>query len=196
MSFSNRFRVSVSRFVFFDRSSGTQRFEVKAAADGSLPVDEAASLLAIHSLVRGVNPRDFGIMIAPEEDLLEPVLPVARKLVHACAENRAPVQLSRRQQEVLRALLQESSNKEIASKLNLSVRTVKFHVSALLSKFSVQNRVALMRKAADIMLPDATPTATAPAPQGPQLFRANGFPGSSRPPAHPLRITVAQRASR
>jgi DNA-binding NarL/FixJ family response regulator len=52
--------------------------------------------------------------------------------------------LSRREQEVLDSLLENLSNKEIASKLNIAERTVKFHVSNLLSKFSVRRRADLI----------------------------------------------------
>ncbi len=40
-------------------------------------------------------------------------------------------ELSRREQEVLDSLLENLANKEIATKLNISERTVKFHVSNL-----------------------------------------------------------------
>lgn len=52
--------------------------------------------------------------------------------------------LSRREVDVLDALLRNQSNKEIASRLNISERTVKFHVSNLLTKFSVQRRADLI----------------------------------------------------
>ena len=39
------------------------------------------------------------------------------------------------------------ANKEIASDLNLSERTVKFHVSSLLAKFRVRGRMELVREA-------------------------------------------------
>jgi DNA-binding NarL/FixJ family response regulator len=52
--------------------------------------------------------------------------------------------LSRREREVLNALLDNLSNKEIASHLNISERTVKFHVSNVLSKFGVQRRADLI----------------------------------------------------
>lgn len=52
--------------------------------------------------------------------------------------------LSPREQDVLEALLENQSNKEIGSRLNISERTVKFHVSNLLSKFSVQRRSDLI----------------------------------------------------
>jgi DNA-binding NarL/FixJ family response regulator len=52
--------------------------------------------------------------------------------------------LSRREQDVLELLLQNLANKEIAGRLNISERTVKFHVSNLLAKFSVQRRADLI----------------------------------------------------
>ena len=52
--------------------------------------------------------------------------------------------LSRREQEVLEVLLENLANKEIASKLNISERTVKFHVSNLLNKFGVRRRADLI----------------------------------------------------
>ncbi len=52
--------------------------------------------------------------------------------------------LSRREQEVLDSLLENLSNKEIANKLNISERTVKFHVSNLLNKFGVRRRADLI----------------------------------------------------
>jgi DNA-binding NarL/FixJ family response regulator len=52
--------------------------------------------------------------------------------------------LSRREWEVLDALLENLANKEIASRLNISERTVKFHVSNLLNKFGVRRRADLI----------------------------------------------------
>ena len=50
------------------------------------------------------------------------------------------------------------ANKEIAASLNLSERTVKFHVSSLLTKFRVRGRMELVREA----------TRRTPALSGPQ----------------------------
>lgn len=52
--------------------------------------------------------------------------------------------LSRREQEVLESLLENLANKEIANKLNIAERTVKFHVSNLLNKFGVRRRADLI----------------------------------------------------
>ena len=56
----------------------------------------------------------------------------------------APSELSRREQEVLNSLLENLANKEVASRLNISERTVKFHVSNLLAKFGVRRRADLI----------------------------------------------------
>src|SRR5258706_612282 len=45
---------------------------------------------------------------------------------------------------LLANLLENLSNKEIASKLNIAERTVKFHVSNLLNKFGVRRRADLI----------------------------------------------------
>ena len=52
--------------------------------------------------------------------------------------------LSRREQQVFDALLENLSNKEIASRLNVSERTIKFHVSNVLAKFAVRRRADLI----------------------------------------------------
>ncbi|HUJ40263.1 MAG TPA: response regulator transcription factor [Candidatus Acidoferrales bacterium] len=52
--------------------------------------------------------------------------------------------LSPRERQVHEALLENLSNKEIASRLNLSERTVKFHVSNVLAKHRVRRRADLI----------------------------------------------------
>lgn len=52
--------------------------------------------------------------------------------------------LSRRERDVLESLLENLSNKEIATKLGISERTVKFHVSNVLVKFGVRRRADLI----------------------------------------------------
>lgn len=61
-----------------------------------------------------------------------------------CKSLDGEVEISRREREVLDLLLDNLSNKEIASKLFVTERTVKFHVSNLLSKFRVQRRADLI----------------------------------------------------
>lgn len=52
--------------------------------------------------------------------------------------------LTPRKQEILQALLENLSNKEIASKLNISLSTVKFHISELLTEHDVRRRADLI----------------------------------------------------
>jgi DNA-binding CsgD family transcriptional regulator len=144
---SKSFSVRPTVFVFFDR-----RFDVRAGDDGRMPTEQAASLLAIHCVARQQQPRDFDVMIAAGEDLVEGIVGRANKLIRSCSGFKvAGMPLSRRQHEVLAAISQNLSNKEIAAKLNVSVRTVKFHVSTLLEKFEVRGRVDLMLEAAEFL---------------------------------------------
>lgn len=56
----------------------------------------------------------------------------------------SPTDLSHREQEVLTGLLENLANKELAQKMKISERTVKFHVSNLLAKFGVRRRADLI----------------------------------------------------
>jgi DNA-binding CsgD family transcriptional regulator len=145
------FSIHPKLFVFFDKKTGAPRFEIKASPDGRMPVDEAVGLLAMHCMVRGQTPSDYDVMVGAGEDLLDGLAGRARKLIQASMAIASPLSLSHRQQEVLGAVLQNLSNKEIGTKLNISERTVKFHVSALLRKFEVPSRVSLMRTALDLL---------------------------------------------
>ncbi|MGS2617165.1 ATP-binding protein [Micromonospora sp. LZ34] len=66
--------------------------------------------------------------------------------------------ISRREADVLAALGERLTNAEIAAKLFISVRTVESHVSSLLRKFGVTDRLALAR----IARPRTTAPATLP----------------------------------
>jgi len=138
---------SASVYLFYEKASGTAHFQVEAGPDGELPVDHAAGLLAMHCMVRGQSPGDYMIMVPAAPEHLNGLTEKAEKLLEAghCVKNS--VKLTRREEEVLDGVLRSLANKEIASELNLSERTVKFHVSSLLSKFKVHSRMELMRDA-------------------------------------------------
>ena len=111
-----------------------------------MPVEQVAGLLAMHCLVRGQAPEDFEVMVVARESLLQTVSERAEQLLAAGRAIGAGVKISRREQEVLDGVLQGLGNKEIASRLNVSERTVKFHVSSLLAKLGVTDRIALSRE--------------------------------------------------
>jgi DNA-binding NarL/FixJ family response regulator len=52
--------------------------------------------------------------------------------------------LSRRHQEVLDLVAAGKMNKEIAEHLNITERTVKYHVSLLMGRFGADSRLALV----------------------------------------------------
>jgi DNA-binding NarL/FixJ family response regulator len=55
--------------------------------------------------------------------------------------------LSERESQVMAALKRGESNKEIARELNITERTVKAHVSAILEKAGARDRIDLILKA-------------------------------------------------
>ena len=56
------------------------------------------------------------------------------------SRNKAQVQLSPREQEILDLIGIGKTNNDIASSLFISIGTVKFHVSSILTKLGVENR--------------------------------------------------------
>ena len=85
--------------------------------------------------------------------LLQPV--VAARLLRQVSSPPAPAlaePLTDRELDVLRLLARGRQNKEIANELWISERTVKFHVSAILSKLGVGNRTEAVGKAAQVGL--------------------------------------------
>ena len=140
-------------YVFYEKRSGVTHFRVEAEPNGQLPIDRAAALLAMHCLVRGQTPADYAVLIESGDQMADGLKAHAQALLNAGRAVTMPVPLSRREEEVLGGILQSLANKEIASSLNLSERTVKFHVSALLAKFGVRGRMELVREAGRMILP-------------------------------------------
>jgi DNA-binding NarL/FixJ family response regulator len=64
----------------------------------------------------------------------------AARLMQAVSSPESPEELTERETEVLRLMAQGQANKEIARSLNISEKTVKVHVSNILSKLGVQSR--------------------------------------------------------
>jgi DNA-binding CsgD family transcriptional regulator len=98
-------------------------------------------------MVRGQSPSDYVVMVQAEDEILEGLNEKADKLLEAGKSVHSQIELTRREEEVLAGLMNSLANKEIAANLNLSERTVKFHVSSLLAKFRVRGRMELVREA-------------------------------------------------
>jgi DNA-binding CsgD family transcriptional regulator len=141
-------------FLFCEATNGTAQFRAASTADLECTVERIAGVLAMQCMVRGQDPKNFQVMVPADQSLVSRLISRAEELL---AEGRAiacPTSLSARQREVLNAVLSNRANKEIASKLNITVRTVKFHISSLLSKFGVESRAELARRAAGFMRPE------------------------------------------
>ncbi|HEY8847964.1 MAG TPA: response regulator transcription factor [Thermoanaerobaculia bacterium] len=104
---------------------------IRAGAKGYLlkgaPLDEIER--AIAAVARG-------------ESYIDPRL--ASRLVARSTER-----LSEREREVLRLVAGGQSNKQIATKLRISERTAKFHVTAILNKLGAENRAQAVAIAAE-----------------------------------------------
>lgn len=156
-------------FVFCEKATGITQFRAESNADRRITVERVAGLLAMQCLVRGHDPDDFVILVPAEKNLVGKFLTRAKELLEQGRAVSRPASLSPRQTEILLSVIRNRANKEIASRLNITVRTVKFHISSLLNKFGVDNRAELARRAAGLMksevedseglafrLPDAT----------------------------------------
>jgi DNA-binding CsgD family transcriptional regulator len=167
-----------SIYLFYEKASGTAHFHVEAGPGGELPLDHAAGLLAMHCMVRGQSPTDYLIMVPTAPENLTELTQKAQKLLEAGQSVKTSVKLTRREKEVLDGILRSLANKEIASELNLSERTVKFHVSSLLAKFKVHSRMELMREASHRAMKPAAPTVmNPPAPTVHPFSRSSEMPG-------------------
>ena len=140
-------------FVFCEKTTGVTQFHAQATADRNITVERVAGLLAMQCLVRGHDPDDFVVLVPAEKSLVGKFLSRAKELLEQGRAASRPAALSPRQTEILLSVIRNRANKEIASRLNITVRTVKFHVSSLLNKFGVDNRTDLARRAAALVNP-------------------------------------------
>lgn len=67
-----------------------------------------------------------------------------RKPATTAPEADALAELTQREREIVRLIVQGASNKEVASSLNISERTVKGHLSNVFQKLGVADRLKLM----------------------------------------------------
>jgi DNA-binding CsgD family transcriptional regulator len=175
-------------YFFYERNTGVAHFHVEAGPDGQLPVDQAAGLLAMHCMIRGQAPTDYVVMVQAENDNLAELNEKASKLLQAGQSVNGRVKLTRREDEVLGGVVRSLSNKEIGATLNLSERTVKFHVSSLLAKFRVRGRMELVQEASRHTSSPMPLTVPKPAHHEERRFPSEGrdFPAVRKPSLVPL----------
>ncbi|MFZ0961027.1 MAG: response regulator transcription factor [Terriglobia bacterium] len=111
---------------------------LRLGAKGLLTYAEAREKLV--EALRVVAPGGFWV----PRDLLSRFIDSHLGVMRARHVKPSPGNLTQREREVLNALMENLANKEIGDRLNISERTVKFHVSSLLEKFSVRRRTDLI----------------------------------------------------
>lgn len=107
---------------------------LKAGALGYLMKNVSASELA--SAIRAA--RVGKMTLSPE---------AVKSLVHSEDQSNEIDQLTEREKEVLKFMVDGLNNAEIAERLVVSLSTVKYHISNILAKFCVDNRVAAVTMA-------------------------------------------------
>jgi DNA-binding CsgD family transcriptional regulator len=133
-------------YFLCERNSGAAHCQVRGGPDRRFPLEEASCLLAMHCMARGRLPEDYVVMVQAAENELKGLVARTEKLLQTWPSLGRSVELTPREEQVLSGVVRTLPNREIAASLNLCVRTVKFHVSSLLSKFRVRRRTELIRE--------------------------------------------------
>jgi DNA-binding NarL/FixJ family response regulator len=128
---------AISRFtapVLILTAYGTEEDVRRALENGAkgyllkgAPLDDIArAIAAVAAGERYVDPRVAGVLLGG-----------------------SPLRLTERERAILRLVAAGDANKEIARKLAISERTVKFHVTSILRKLGVENRAGAVAVAAE-----------------------------------------------
>jgi LuxR family transcriptional regulator, maltose regulon positive regulatory protein len=129
-------------------------------------VDEGPPMAALLSRLRK---EQYKAMLTPYLDIVLAAFPrqsaihepQTRRVTEPTIAQMLQDPLSEREREVLRLLAQGASNQEIAQELVIVVDTVKRHVSQILSKLAVKNRLQAVRQARALgLLGEASPHLT------------------------------------
>jgi NarL family two-component system response regulator LiaR len=111
-------------------------------------VQEALRAGATGYLMKTVTARELVAAIRAAYEGKMTLSPEATEaLVRANSESRGALELTDREREVLRLMVDGLDNGEIAARLVVSLSTVKYHISNILSKLGVENRVAAVTTA-------------------------------------------------
>ena len=115
----------VRGFIAKEDPIGTLADTIRHVASGNMVLSPASSAIIGHRVPPALAPSPAApVRSAPAAGALPPA-----------------VALSPRELEVLSLMVEALSNKQIAKRLNLSEATVKTHVSTLIAKLGVQDRV-------------------------------------------------------
>jgi NarL family two-component system response regulator LiaR len=106
-------------------------------------VQNALKAGAIGYLMKNVSARELAAAIRAAKDGKMTLSPeAAQALVHATQNTAETDDLTEREREVLKWMVEGLNNAEIAERLVVSLSTVKYHISNIFMKLGVDNRVA------------------------------------------------------
>ena len=164
---------TLDRLLKFSQASGQQRWLIP------IHISHAIILLARHELPQALGTLEAALRLAEPEGFIQDFLdegePMIR-LLHEAVRHKVkpefaqrllsrfpsdrPVEkpiglvepLSEREIEVLQLVADGLSNQEIAARLYLSLRTIKFHTGNIYGKLGVKSRTEAVAKARDLGL--------------------------------------------
>ncbi|PKN93615.1 MAG: DNA-binding response regulator [Chloroflexi bacterium HGW-Chloroflexi-6] len=103
---------------------------------------------AVGYLMKNVSARELAAAIkAAKEGKITLSPEAAQALVRASQQAQETESLTEREREVLKLMVEGLNNAEIAERLVVSLSTVKYHISNILMKLGVDNRVAAVTTA-------------------------------------------------
>jgi len=111
-------------------------------------VQNAMKAGAIGYLMKNVSAQELAAAIRAAKGGKMTLSPeAAQALVHATQQASETETLTEREMDVLRLMVDGLNNAEIAERLVVSLSTVKYHISNILMKLGVENRVAAVTTA-------------------------------------------------
>lgn len=106
-------------------------------------VQNALKAGAVGYLMKNVSARELAAAIrAAKEGKMTLSSEAAQALVRASQQSQETDTLTEREREVLKLMVEGLNNAEIGERLVVSISTVKYHISNILMKLGVDNRVA------------------------------------------------------
>lgn len=111
-------------------------------------VQNALRVGAIGYLMKNVSARELAAAIRAAKEGKVTLSPEATQaLVHFSQQPQEAEVLTEREREVLKLMVEGLNNAEIAERLVVSLSTIKYHISNILMKLGVDNRVAAVTTA-------------------------------------------------
>jgi len=131
------------------------RVIVLTSADDAHHINAALQAGATSYLLKNASTDDLARAIRAAHAGKRTLSPeITETLIQTTTEHPAPISLSERETHVLRLMVAGMNNLEIAAQLSVSRSTVKFHVSSILAKLGVKNRLEAVKLALEYHLLD------------------------------------------